>query len=103
MSNLGKICLFVLIQLFVLKAVCTSVLPILKFDQNLLVLEENQENEETDDSFEVKFLDEFIDLNQAIDSFNFIDLSPSNLAHSSYLAALYIGHKNQSFRPPCAE
>jgi hypothetical protein len=85
-----------------MKAVCTGVLPILKFDQNLLVLEENQENEETDDSFEVKFLDEFIDLDQARDSFNFIDMSPSKKAFSSYLAALYIGHKNQSFRPPCA-
>jgi hypothetical protein len=94
MSNLGKICLYVLIQLFVLKAVCTSVLPILK--------SENQENEETDDSFEVKFLDEFIELNQAIDLFNFIDLSPSKKAYASYLAELYIGHKNQSFRPPCA-
>lgn len=102
MSNLGKICLFVLIQLFVLKAVCTSVLPILKSEQQLLVLEENQENEETDDSFEVKFLDEFIEFNQAIDLLNFIDMSPSKKAYSSYLAALYIGHKNQSFRPPCA-
>jgi hypothetical protein len=102
MANLGKICLFALIQLFVLKAVCTSVLPILKSEQQLLVLEENQENEETDDSFEVKFLDEFIELNQAIDLFNFIDMSPSKKAYSSYLAALYIGHKNQSFRPPCA-
>lgn len=102
MANLGKICLFALIQLFVLKAVCTSVLPILKSEQQLLVLEENQENEESDDTFEVKFLDEFIELNQAIDLFNFIDKSPSKKAYSSYLAALYIGHKNQSFRPPCA-
>lgn len=102
MSNLGKICLFILIQLFVLKAVCTSVLPILKSEQQLLVLEENQENEETDDSFEVKFLDEFIELNQAIDLFSFMDLSPSKKAYASYLATLYIGHKNQSFRPPCA-
>lgn len=94
--------MYVLIQLFVLKAVCTSVLPILKSEQQLLVLEENQENEETDDSFEVKFLDEFIELNQAIDLFNFIDLSPSKKAYASYLAELYIGHKNQSFRPPCA-
>ena len=102
MSNLGKICLFVLIQLFVLKAVCTSVLPILKSEQQLLVLEENQENEESDDTFEVKFLDEFIDSNQVMDLFNFIDLSPSKKAYASYLATLYIGHKNQSFRPPCA-
>ncbi len=102
MSNLGRICLFALIQLFVMKAVCTSLLPILKFDQQMLVLEESQENEETDDSFEVKFLDEFIDLNQAVELFNFIDLSPSKKAYASYLAELYIGHKNQSFRPPCA-
>jgi hypothetical protein len=103
MPNLGKICLFALIQLFVLKVVCTSVLPILKFDQQLLVLEESQENEESDDSFEVKFSDEFMDLSEAIHIFNFIDLSPSKKAYASYLAALYIGHKNQSFRPPCAE
>ncbi len=102
MSNLGKISLFVLIQLFVLKAVCTSLLPILKSEQQLLVLEENQENEETDDSFEVKFLDEFIDSNQVMDLINFIDLSPSKKAYASYLATLNIGHKNQSFRPPCA-
>lgn len=94
--------MFALIQLFVLKAVCTSVLPILKSEQQLLVLEENQENEESDDTFEVKFLDEFIDSNQVMDLFNFIDLSPSKKAYASYLATLYIGHKNQSFRPPCA-
>jgi hypothetical protein len=101
MSNLGRICLFALIQLFVMKAVCTSLLPILKFDQQMLVLEESQENEETDDSFEVKFLDEFIDLNHAVKLFNFIDLSPSKKAYATYRAALFLGHKNQAFRPPC--
>lgn len=103
MSNLGRICLFALIQLFVLKAVCIGVLPIFKFEQQLLVLEENQEHEESDDSFEVKFLDEFIELNQDLDIFKFFNQSATNKAYSSYHAALYIGHKNQSFRPPCAK
>ena len=102
MPNLGKVFLFAMIQLFVMKAVCTAVLPILKIDQQLLVWEESQENEESDDAFEVKFLDEYVDLNHAIAAFNFVNLSPSKRAYSCYNAALFIGHKNRSFRPPCA-
>ncbi|MEN9969546.1 MAG: hypothetical protein RIR94_1751 [Bacteroidota bacterium] len=102
MPNLGKMFLFAMIQLFVLKAVCTGILPILKSDQQLWVLEESQENEESDDSFELKFIDEFIALNHAIDLFDFINVSSSKRAYSSYNAALFIGFKNESFRPPCA-
>ena len=102
MPNLGKIFLFALIQLFVIKAVCNAVLPILKIDQQLLVFEESQENEESDDAFEVKFLDEYTDLNHTITVFHFIHLSPSKRDYSCYNAALYLGYKDQSFRPPCA-
>lgn len=102
MQYLGRIFLFVMIQLFVLKAVCTGILPILKSDQQVWVLEESQENEESDDSFKLKFIDEFVECNHSIDSFDLINVSPSKKAYSSYNAALYIGHKNQSFRPPCA-
>ena len=102
MPNLGKIFLFAMIQLFVVKAVCTAVLPILKSDQQVWFLEESQENEESDDSVELKFIDEFIELNHAFDLFDLINVNPSKKAYSSYNAALYIGHKNQSFRPPCA-
>ena len=102
MPNLGKVLLFAMIQLFVMKAVCTAVLPILKIDQQLLVWEESQENEESDGAFEVKFLDEYIDLNHAITAFHIVNLNSSKGAYSCYNAALFIGHKNRSFRPPCA-
>ena len=102
MQYLGRIFLFVMIQLFVLKAVCTGILPILKSDQQVWVLEESQENEESDDSFKLKFVDEFVECNHSIDSFDLNNVSPSKKAYSSYNASLFIGHKNQSFRPPCA-
>jgi hypothetical protein len=102
MQYLGKIFLFAMIQLFVLKTVCTGVLPILKADQQLLVLEESQGNEESDDSFKLKFIDEFVECNHSIDSFDLNNVSPSKRAYSSYNSSLFIGHKNRSFRPPCA-
>jgi hypothetical protein len=102
MQFLGRIFLFAMIQLFVLKAVCTGILPILKSDQQVWVLEESQENEESDDSFKLKFIDEFVECNHSIDSFDLNNVSSSKKAYSSYNASLFIGHKNRSFRPPCA-
>ena len=102
MANLGKIFLFTMILLFGLKALCTGVVPILKSDQQLLVLEESQENEESDDSYKLKFVDEFIELHHPDNLCNDVHFRPSKKAYSCYNAALFIGHKNKSFRPPCA-
>jgi hypothetical protein len=102
MPSLGKIFLFAMIQLFVFKAVCTGILPILKSDQQLWVLEESQENEESDDTFELKFTDDFIDFTEQIELNNQLNFSSTKKAYASYNASLYIGHPNQSFRPPCA-
>jgi len=101
MAKLGQFLFLFLVQLFVMKAVGTAVLPVFVADQQTLILEENQENQASDDTFEFNFLDEVLDFQATIDICQQVYLIASKKAYSFYNATLYIGFKNKSFRPPC--
>jgi|LauGreDrversion4_2_1035121.scaffolds.fasta_scaffold80467_3 hypothetical protein len=103
MAKLGSILFFILIQLFVLKVVCTGLLPIFKTDQQLWVLEESQENEESDDNYEFKFLDEYFEWSQLTSLVYSIHLSQSIDLDTYFNAKLVLGFRNLSFKPPCGE
>ena len=102
MAKLGQFLFLFLVQLFVMKAVGTAVLPVFAADQQTLILEENQENQASDDTFEFNFLDEVLDFNDPVAISRQAYLNTSKKAYSFCNAALYIGFKNESFRPPCA-
>jgi hypothetical protein len=103
MANLGKFFLLVLVQLFIVKAVFASALPIFKADQQVVLVEESQENEASDDSYELKFLDEYIDFAKHYALYNDANLLPLKKAYSFHNPLLIIGYKNDAFRPPCAQ
>ena len=102
MAKLGQFLFLFLVQLFVMKAIGTAVLPVFAADQQTLILEENQENQASDDTFEFNFLDEVLDFNDPVAISRQAYLNSSKKAYSFYNTALYIGFKNESFRPPCA-
>lgn len=101
MSNLGKSLFAFILLLCIAKAVVGSALPILKNADELLLVDESQQNEDTDDTFELDFSDEFIP------TYNLISI---NCLKSSYIAketilhynsCLFKGHRNTLFKPPC--
>lgn len=101
MAKLGRLFLYIFVLLFMLKAVSSSVLPLLKYDLQELAIEETSDNEEFDDEFEFKFLTDLSDsaTQSDISSSFAIGLSKSNF--TAYNAALFVGFTNQSFKPPC--
>ena len=102
MAKLGKFLFILFIQLFVLKVVCPGLLPILHTDLKLLVLEESQENEESDNNLADIFLDDCLEQSHRIQLIpGFYPIIAKNI-FSYYNDSLFIGFRNQSFKPPCA-
>ena len=101
MANLGKIVAVMLLLLFVTKAVAVNVFPLVKNLQQELVLDENQESEESDDLLEFKFLDVFLQVQQPIYALTLCQTLVSKKSMSVYNCSLNIGHHQPAFRPPC--
>lgn len=101
MANLGKIVAILLLLLFVTKAVAASVFPLVKNLQQELVLDENQESEESDDLLEFKFLDVFLQVQQPIYSLTLCQTLGSKKSMSFYNCSLDIGYHDPAYRPPC--
>ncbi|MEY4286964.1 MAG: hypothetical protein RL511_1050 [Bacteroidota bacterium] len=101
MAKLGSLLFLLLIQLFILKVVCTGLLPIFKTDQQVCVLEESQENEESDDNYEFKFLDEYFEWTHLTTLHQSFHFNQFNELDTYFNAQLVLGFHNQSFKPPC--
>lgn len=101
MANLGKIVAVMLLLLFVTKAVAANVFPLVKNLQQELVLDENQESEESDDVLEYNFLDVFLQVQQPVYSLTLFQTLVSKKSMSVYNFSLNIGYHHPAFRPPC--
>lgn len=101
MANLGKIVAVLLLLLFVTKAVAANVFPLVNNLQQELVLDENQESEESDDVLEFNFLDVFLQVQQPVYSLTLFQTLVSKKSMSVYNFSLNIGYHHPAFRPPC--
>lgn len=101
MMRLGKFITLVLLILFVAKAFAGSVLPVFDSIHQELVLDDLQENEETDDTQELKFLDFFYQDSQLISPSGHVLIPTSKKAINFFNSSLNIGYLDPAFRPPC--
>jgi hypothetical protein len=100
MANLGKICFTTLVLLFMLKAVTSNVLPFFMFDLQELALEAPTDQQESDEQFEFKFLDEYLNLDEVLSVFHiYFNLKSRDNFHA-YNAAISLGFKAHALKPP---
>lgn len=101
MSNLGKSLFAFMLLLCIAKAFVGTALPILKNSDQLLLVDEGQQNEENDDTFELDFSDEFIPTDHliSIDCLKFSYIAKEPTLH--YNSSVFKGHRNILFKPPC--
>jgi len=100
MANLGKICFTTLVLLFMLKAVTSNVLPLFMFDLQELAMEAPTDQQESDEQFEFKFLDEYLNLDEVFSVFHiYFNLKSSDNFHA-YNAAISLGFKAHALKPP---
>jgi len=101
MTRLGKFITLVLLLLFVAKAFAGGILPVSDSINQELVLDDLQENEESDDNQELKFLDFFYHYNQLISPCDHVLIPTSKKTIRFLNTSLNIGYLNPAFRPPC--
>lgn len=101
MSNLGKYLFAFILLLCIAKAFVGSALPIFKNANELLLVDESQQNEDTDDTFEFDFSDEFIPTDNliSIQSLKLSYIAKQTMFHYNY--SVFKGHRNALFKPPC--
>lgn len=97
MANLGKVCFLVLVLLLISKAITSGMLTFVLTDHQEFAIEEIYDHQESDDQFEMKFLDDYSTMNHPfVYSFN----EKSSRGYQTYNEVVFLGFVNLAFKPP---
>lgn len=98
MANFGKVCFLVLVLLFMLRAASSGVLTFVLSVHQEFAIEEIYDHQESDDQFELKFLDDSASNKEQLRMDIVID--KLTRGYKSYNEAIFHGFIKLAFKPP---
>lgn len=91
-----------LLLVFLAKSIVGNSLQTFKNTPQVLLIDENQENEQSDDIKDFKFLDICLKTNSIFTTITLFELNKTNESIDFYNNSLLNGFLNSSFKPPCS-